>query len=494
MALNIDVSELEVPRLEMGNGAEYSDPRVGLLHAGPFSLRFGSAHKSEVRIGMVGSDDMLRLANNWITRCQEPILTGRDNQRMYLEFPGFTAAFRSTLVTTSSWQLDVSDQLRTAFSKTGIERFESVLAIFSEAVERLTKEFRLDVIMCCLSPEIVTTCGSVTRRLTRNERNRIGHTKRRQDSAQLMLSPQWEIEDTSEDLLERDFRRALKARVMATSVPIQIATSKLFVDNFGDQDPATRAWNFTVALFYKAGGLPWRVRFIGPETCFIGISFHHLRTTHRAIVYSGLAQAFSSEGEGFALRGNATLRPHQHERYPHLEAEQAQALGERVLREYQERTGRQPKRIVLHKTTRFDQGEREGLTKAFRQIPMSEFVNLAPSDFRLVQRSAYPPKRGTLCRVNDTAAYLFTSGFMTEWGTYPGVHVPVPVEIDAGESADTVRLATEVLGLARMNWNTAFDTTGAPITLRFARQIGGIMAEFGTISTEEPQSSYRFYM
>jgi hypothetical protein len=57
---------------------------------------------------------------------------------------------------------------------------------------------------------------------------------------------------------------------------------------------------------------------------------------------------------------------------------------------------------------------------------------------------------------------------------------------------DVVRLATEVLALARMNWNTAFDTTGAPITLRFARQVGGIMAEVGEATTPHP--SYRFYM
>jgi hypothetical protein len=51
---------------------------------------------------------------------------------------------------------------------------------------------------------------------------------------------------------------------------------------------------------------------------------------------------------------------------------------------------------------------------------------------------------------------------------------------------------TEVLALARMNWNTAFDTTGAPIALRFARQVGGIMAEVGSNVRAHP--SYRFYM
>jgi hypothetical protein len=49
------------------------------------------------------------------------------------------------------------------------------------------------------------------------------------------------------------------------------------------------------------------------------------------------------------------------------------------------------------------------------------------------------------------------------------MHVPVPVRITTDAEVDIMRAANDVLALARMNWNTAFDTTGSPITLRFAR-------------------------
>ncbi len=55
-----------------------------------------------------------------------------------------------------------------------------------------------------------------------------------------------------------------------------------------------------------------------------------------------------------------------------------------------------------------------------------------------------------------------------------------------------LRLAGEVMALAKMNWNTAFDTTGVPITLRFARMVGGVMAEVKP--PLEPHPSYRFYI
>jgi hypothetical protein len=43
-------------------------------------------------------------------------------------------------------------------------------------------------------------------------------------------------------------------------------------------------------------------------------------------------------------------------------------------------------------------------------------------------REAHLHKRGTVCRVNEAATFLFTTGFVSEWRTYPGVHVPAPVK------------------------------------------------------------------
>ena len=175
---------------------------------------------------------------------------------------------------------------------------------------------------------------------------------------------------------------------MALQTPVQIATNGLLLDESAKQDPATRAWNSSVALFYKTGGIPWRVRSTGPETCYIGVSFHHLKTTHRQLMYSSFAQAFSSEGEGFALRGDAVPRNPGDDRNPHLNEAQANTLAQRVIAQYGERTGQYPARVVMHKTTRFDDEEHRGCGSALSQIPVVEFVNLSSTDFRIVHRGA----------------------------------------------------------------------------------------------------------
>jgi hypothetical protein len=491
MSITIDVLELKAPLLEFGDDKDtFTDPRVGLSQAGPFSLRFGASHKSEVRLALIGPDEMIAAATHWFSRCQKPIRSGR-KPPLYIDFPGFRNAFQSKLALNKSWNVSISRELVSALAKKGTDRFEAVLDLYADALAKATTRERIDVAICCLPNEVISTCWTVSRSLTPVERKALRQRHSREDSAQLSFSNAWGEETDPEELLQRDFRRALKARAMEFKVPTQIATNALFDDESANQDPATRAWNSSVALFYKAGGLPWRIRTEGPETCFLGLSFHHLRTTQRALVYSSVAQAFSTEGDGFALRGDAVPRPPGNRRSIHLDRSQASGLGTKVLSEYRERAGRYPARIVLHKTTYFDDDERNGFRTAFSQIPIVEFVGISPSDFRLVQRTAYPPKRGTLCRINQSANFLFTTGFVPEWNTYPGAHVPVPVRVKTDKNSDLTRIATEILGLARMNWNTAFDTTGAPITLRFAQQVGGIMTE---LLDRQPEPSYRFYM
>jgi hypothetical protein len=490
--MRISVVELRTPELEFGdNKAYFRDPREGLASAGPFSLRFGRAHKSQIRLGLVGPADLLADARHWYKRCEREILTGKPKNPMYLDFPGFERVFQSVLVLNRAWELDISRELESALNRTGRARFEHVLDVYSFAIRKLSQSENLDVITCCLPYDVLTSCWSLTRILTSLERKELSAARKAERSQQLSFESLWAADDTSEELIQRDFRRALKARAMEANKPIQIVTPNLLYDDQASQDPATRAWNSNVALFYKGGGIPWRVRSEGPETCFVGISFHYLRTTKSDLMYSSLAQAFSSEGEGFALKGDSIPRASGAGHTAYLTTAQASKLGRKILIEYQERTGKNPARLVLHKTTQFTSEERQGFTREFDQIPIVEFINIAPSDFRLVQRSAYPPKRGTLCRINDDATYLFTTGYIPEWQTYPGMHIPVPLKIVTDRDTDIIRSASDVLSLARMNWNTAFDTTGAPITLRFARQVGGIMAEMGQ---REPSPSFRFYM
>ena len=139
-----------------------------------------------------------------------------------------------------------------------------------------------------------------------------------------------------------------------------------------------------VGLYYKAGGIPWRVRNRGPNGGVF--RWDHLPSfadDAPFIVHSALAQAFSTNGGGFALRGQSfePERDATTTRTPHLTAAQAEDLGKLVVDEYTRRNGGLPMRIVLHKSSRFWQREQEGFMKVFSEIPVVQLVSLAPSAF-----------------------------------------------------------------------------------------------------------------
>ena len=501
MSLELSITELPPPKLQFGGALSVSDPKVGLGQAGPFDLHFGSAaRKHKIGVGIIGSREMIDLAGAWIERCQRPIPVLDNMSLLKREFPGFKETYHSSLAIDDSWIIDLDfgsrDQLRLALEESDpFKRFEIVLELYANALDRLASRDanRPDIVIIAIPDDVLKGVHSVERKATAAEKKaataiRESHASNLVDFSDLFQ----EVDQTEEDFLRRDFRDALKARALKARLPIQIATKKLFVDTAPGQDAATRAWNFSVGAYYKAGGVPWRLPQSGPETCFVGISFHHLRTTKRHIVRSSLAQAFSSEGEGFAIRGEGIPADPSQGRSIHLFEEQAFKLAGNILDEYTIRTGGAPVRVVVYKTSFFNAGELAGMQAALSEIPIVEFVTLVPSDLRLLRLGNYPPKVGTLCTVNKASSFLFTSGYMEELGTYPGPHVPQPFEVRMQLKGSKISAAQDVLNLTRMNWNTADIRGKWPVTLSFARRVGRILDEFGDV--EPGETSFRYFL
>ncbi len=501
MTLDLSIKELAPPKLQFGGVLSVSDPKVGLAKAGPFDIHFGSAaRKQKIGVGIIGPQDMIDLTRAWLTRCMHEIPVIEGESRLKRGFPGFEEIFHSTLTVEDSWTLrldvDKADKLKAALAEEDpFRRFERVLSVYAESLERLAARDanRPDIVILAMPDEVLKKSHAVERNATVEEKKAAAAIKKSQSLRQLdLFDLAEEVQQTEEDFLKRDLRHALKARALSAKLPIQIVTRSLLEDTARGQDAATRAWNFSVGVYYKAGGVPWRLPQTGPETCFVGISFHHLRTTMRHIVQSSLAQAFSSEGEGFAIRGEAVPAGPDQGRNVHLSEEQAFNLAKSIVKEYATRAGGPPIRVVIHKTTHFDAAELSGIRAALVEIPIVDLVTLVPSSLRLLRLGVYPPNVGTLCTVNNVSTFLFTSGYMEELGTYPGPHVPQPFEIRMQPGGDKIDAAQDVLNLTRMNWNTADIRGKWPVTLSFARRVGGILDEFGEV--EPGETSFRYFV
>lgn len=490
MAINFHLQEIPNPELEFGGPIETADPKIGLANAGPFDLRFGSARKNKINIGFVGDLESISKGMAWVQRIKSTIPSSMSNKIQYPTFNGFKNIFHSEININEKWNIELPDHLyKDALSQSKVKCFSDLLELYSSGFDNLSRldSFKPDVILCCISTVVIDKCWSIQNKKINNKISKLVM----RIPSQLAFEFDDIEEETQEDILNRDFRRALKARAMKFGIPIQIGTDKLFIDQERNQDPSIRAWNFAIALYYKAGGIPWRLRKKEIESCFVGISFHHLFTTNNNhLVRSCIAQAFSSDGEGFAIRGLNLEYDAKQGMDVHLTNEQAFQLGEKIQQEYLYRTGSTPLRIVIHKSSKFTAEEIQGFQQSLHNIPIVELVHLSKTAVRLVRFGEYPPNRGTLVTINNESNYLFTTGFMNEIKTYPGPHVPSPIKI-VTTGDDIYQCAKDILALSRMNWNTASITGGQPVTLFFSRKVGGIMAEFGD---KEPPSSFRFYI
>jgi hypothetical protein len=492
MSLDLKILQVTQPFLEFGSPGLYQDPKNGLLNSGPFDLRFGTAKKTQLQIGIVGPKEMIEKAKRWIARilCEiQPTI----EQPYNLIFPGFKAAFHADLILNDAWTYTLTEENidERLLIKEPYKRFEEIVGLYENAFKVVSnRNNKPDVILCCLSEEIIKSCWSVTKILSKIEKRLIESIKKQNDNRQLSLFGE-PTEEVEEDLMFRDLRRALKAKAIKCGIPIQVTTNNLLLDSIKGQDASTRAWNFSVALYYKCGGIPWRLKIDGPETCFVGISFNHFKTTHRHLVRSSIAQAFSNKGDGFAIKGeNVHYDPSQGKQV-HLTKEQAYRLGDEIITTYKDHTGLLPARIVLHKTSNFNHEEQEGFRDVFTEIPVVEFVNIMPTSFRLLRIGNYPPKRGTLCQI-EHKSYFFTTGYMPEILTYPGPHIPSPVNIQVSKDVDVFNTCKELLGLTRMNWNTAGITSGQPVTFFFSRNIGGIISELN--EDERIPTEFKYFM
>ena len=305
------------------------------------------------------------------------------------------------------------------------------------------------------------------------------------------------LEDKEESYEELNFRRALKAKAMPLGKPLQLVRQVSLDEKktAGQQDDATKAWNFCTALYYKSGPtIPWKLEQDNTRatTCAVGISFY--RSRDRQTLSTSLAQIFDELGNGLILRGTP-VEIDKIDRVPRLSAQQAHDLLVAALNEYRVALRTFPARVVIHKSSNFSDDEIEGLESAARELNIDtvDFVTVIDSNLRLFREGNYPPYRGTFLRLDERRQILYTRGSVWYYQTYPGLYVPQPLELRIVKSEESPKvIAQEILGLTKMNWNnTQFDGK-YPVTLGCSRKVGEIMKYL--LETDTPQIRYAHYM
>lgn len=497
--MDLKIDFIRESHLEFNSGFLHTDKKTGLAEYGPYGRTDPALHPSQIGVGFVGTRATTDLGRQWLEECRRPIETDRtrtrtidvseldegDEEIVSLEAlakdlaPDFIGVgpdtpFATSLVTSDRWcsQFTDRDVKEIVGKSSAIERVERATDLISDHVERVaTSTPHPNVIIVAVPDDLW----------------------KRADAAPL------------KDGTNLDLRRGLKARAMKWGVPVQLVKeSTLRGQGQGLQDKATRAWNFAIALYFKAGGVPWRSHGLDRDTCYVGVSFFRTEDkSGRQILRSGVAQAFDYLGQGIVLRGQPfEWDSRDHGKVPHLPTEEARDLIVRTLDAYKKYSRRPPSRVVVHKSSRYwgDEhpafNERSGFFEGIASVNENaqiDLVTLQPSPLRLARIGNYPPLRGTIALLGGERVVIYTHGFTPFFDTYPGVHVPMPWAILEHHGDSGAReLASEVLALTKMNVNNAAFADSSPITLAFSRKVSEVLRQVGPEMTV--RSEYSFYI
>jgi argonaute-like protein implicated in RNA metabolism and viral defense len=276
-------------------------------------------------------------------------------------------------------------------------------------------------------------------------------------------------------------------------------------------------WWLTVALYAKAMRTPWVLEALDKNTAFVGLGFTIDRYAAKGQrIVLGCSHLFNAQGEGLQFRLSKIENPVILGRNPHMSYDDARRVAETVRQLFFESQFRLPPRVVVHKQTRFLDEEKKGLLDGLSGVGEVDLLEInTDASLRYVSsvlkdewengqkkqkfdEDNFPVRRGTAVLLENRSALVWSHGVtdavIQGWKYFQGKrHIPAPLLLrrHAG-SADLELLAGEILGLSKMDWNSADMYSKLPATICSSRQIARIGAKlerFGPISYD-----YRLFM
>lgn len=268
-------------------------------------------------------------------------------------------------------------------------------------------------------------------------------------------------------------------------------------------------WALSLAIYVKSCHIPWVISAIRPDTAFAGIGYSINKSKYGTNLVVGCSHIYSSDGQGLKYKLSKIKDFYLDKKNnPFLTESEAYNLGLNIKDLFYKSFTELPKRVVIHKRTQFKKEEIAGLVKCLSSVGISD-IQLLEINYEDNMRSfaynknfnidTFPVKRGLCFSIDKKTMLLYTHGIAPSIRNpnyryiQGGKTVPVPLKIVKHYgSGDIVQIATEILGLSKMNWNSFGLYSKLPCTIEPSNQlarIGWLLSQYeGTIY------DYRFFM
>ena len=305
-----------------------------------------------------------------------------------------------------------------------------------------------------------------------------------------------------------DLHDYLKAYTAARSVPIQIVREDSAI---AYHCRASVMWRIGLALYAKAGGIPWKLAESDSETAYIGISYA-IRPADSDLprFVTCCSQVFDSDGSGLEFVAYDAHEVEIQRDNPFLSRTEMFRVMTRSMDLYRRRhAGRSPRRVMVHKTTAFKNEEVDGCMEALHLCEAVDLIQIiedvAWRGVRIDKNprakkgipANFPVSRGTVLGLGPREALIWTHGDVegvTNRSFFQGGRsTPRPLRLirHAGHGPwdDTVRA---ILGLSKMNWNNDSLYDPLPVTLSYAKVLARVVKRISSLGSKPYQ--FRFFM
>ncbi len=310
---------------------------------------------------------------------------------------------------------------------------------------------------------------------------------------------------TGEDF---DLHDHLKAATAARRLPVQLVREDKAL---AYPHRASVMWRIGLALYAKAGGVPWKLAEMDPETAYIGISYAVRPVeSDRPRFVTCCSQVFDAEGSGLEFVAYDAHEVEVQRDNPFLSRTEMFRVMTRSLELYRRRhAGRSPRRVMVHKTTEFKPDEIDGCMEALHLCEAVDLLQIVEDvgwrgiridgddGAKKGKPAAFPVSRGTLIGLSPREALLWTHGDVSgisDRQYFQGARsTPVPVRLvrHAGHGPwdETARA---ILALSKMDWNNDALYNPLPVTLGYAKVLARVVKRMHGLGSAPYQ--FRFFM
>lgn len=287
-----------------------------------------------------------------------------------------------------------------------------------------------------------------------------------------------------------DLHDYIKAFAATKGISTQLIREKTLNDNLKCQI----YWWLSLSFYVKALRTPWILNNQERDTAYAGIGYSVSKIKDQTEIVIGCSHIYDSNGQGLKYKLSKIddfFLDNQNN--PFLSYNDAFQFGVSIRELFYQSLDKLPERVVIHKRTRFTTDEINGIKASLHKagIKKIDLIEIAyESDARFVAMSVFnkelqvdkfPISRGTCLVTNNYTALLWTHGIVPSvrqpnYKFYLGGRsIPAPIKIvkHYGDSNIDV-IATEILGLTKMNWNSFDLYSKLPSTIDSSNQIARI--------------------